>query len=134
MVEKMGDGLTIFVLDDEKDICYFLREFFSKRGFAVYTALTGQSAVNLLKSVQPDIAILDIYLFKGKMNGIDVLRFIKEKGLKCYCLMVTRADDEKLIHESKELGAVDYLLKPLTLPKVEKAINGIVKMIRKGGK
>ena len=134
MIEKMGEGIKIFLLDDESDICFFLKVFLSKRGFAVRTALTGQAAVNLLKKFNPDVAILDIYLSKGKMDGIAVLKVIKEKRPNCQCIMVTRADDKKLIQQAKQMGAVDYLIKPLTLEKVESVIHKIVKKIKKGGK
>jgi len=128
---KIGKGLEILVLDDEKDICFFLKEFFSRRGFNVRTALTGEQAVKLVKKIKPDIAILDIYLYKGKMTGLDVLKFIKQSELKCSCVMVTRADEKETIDQAQKLGADDYLIKPLTLLNVEKALDKVVKKIRK---
>ena len=133
MVRKTGEGLTLFALDDEKDICFFMEKIFTAMGFNVHTAMTGQAAVNLLKVVRPDIAVLDIYLSKGTMNGIDVLKFIKTQWPRCACLMMTRADDRKLIDQSTALGAVDYLLKPMTLVKVKRAISKITKKLGKGG-
>ena len=134
MTQRIDRPLKIFILDDEKDICFFFKEFLVRRGFDVVTALTGVAAVKVLKKEKPDIAILDIYLCKGKMNGIDVLKFIKEEQSNCCCLMVSRADDEKIVNQTKELGAEDYLLKPLMLEKIEKKINKIVLKIKKGRK
>lgn len=134
MIKKIGEGLTIFVLDDEKDICQFVKEFFIKRGFDVYTALTGKAAINAIKKIQPDIALLDIRLTEKEMTGLDVLKFIREKHPDCCCVMVTYMDDEKIIKQAMEMGAIDYLKKPLTLPEIEKTISKIVKKVRKGTK
>ncbi len=131
MIKRIGEGLTIFVLDDEKDICQFVKEFFIKRGFDVYTALTGKAALNAIKKIQPDIALLDIRLTEKEMTGLDVLKFIREKRPECSCVMVSYIDDQSLVDQSAEMGAVDYLRKPLTLPEIEKVINKIVKKIRK---
>ena len=132
MIKQIGEGLTIVVLDDEKDICHFVKEFFIRRGFDVHAALTGKAAIDLVKKVKPDIALLDIRLAKGKMDGIDVLKFIKEKQPQCYCVMVSYVDDKKMIKQLKEIGASDYLLKPLTFEKIENVIKRITKVIRKG--
>ena len=134
MTEKIGEGLKIFLLDDEEDICHFFKEILVRRGFEVQTALTGQEAVDVINKFNPDIALLDIHLAKGKMDGIDVLRIIREQRSNCRCLMVTVADNEEVMDEARELGAIDYLVKPLTFDKVEVAIKKIVKQIRKGAK
>lgn len=130
----MGDGLIIFILDDEKDICQFVKEFFVKRGFEVYTALNSKAAVTTIKKIKPDIALLDIRLADKDASGLDVLKSLKEKHPSCLCVMVTYMDDEKIIKQAMDMGAIDYLKKPLTPAEIEKTINKIVKKTRKGGK
>lgn len=134
MIEKIGKGLTIFVLDDEKDICHFVKEFFIKRGFDVYTTLTGKAAINAIKKIHPSIALLDIRLGEKKITGLDVLKFVKQERPDCHCVMVTYIDDQNFINQAMEIGAADYLKKPLTLPEIERVINKIVRRIRKGKK
>ncbi len=134
MTDKVGKGLAILILDDEKDICQFIKEFFIKRGFDVYTALTGKAAVNIIKKVQTDIALLDIRLAEKEMTGLDVLKLIKEKRPECQCIIVSYIDDQKLVDQAMEMGATEYLKKPLTLAEIEKVINRIVKKVRKGAK
>jgi DNA-binding response OmpR family regulator len=134
MGELIGKGLKILILDDEGDIRRFSKEFFQRRGFAVTTASTGQSAISFVKKTRFDIAILDIHLLKGNKSGIDVLKFIREARPDCFCLMLTRDNDQKTMDETTQLGAYDYLVKPLTLKKVETAIKKVVKKIGKGAK
>lgn len=133
MDKDIGKGLTIFILDDEKDICQFTKEFFAKRGFRVYTALTSKAAISTIKKVSPDIALLDIRLGDNE-EGLDVLKTIRESHPKCQCVMVTYMDNEKTMQEASELGAVGYLKKPLMLPEIEKAIKTVVKAVNKGVK
>lgn len=132
MSELIGKGLKILVLDDEEDIRHFSREFFQRRGFAVSTAATSRAAFLFVKRTRFDIAVLDIHLHRGNKSGIDVLRLIREIRPDCYCIMLTRDNDQKIMEEAARLGASDYLVKPLTLQKVETAIKKVVKKIRKG--
>ena len=130
MIQKIGLGLTMLVLDDEKDICHFVKEFFSRRGFKVHTALTGKNAIRMVKEIKMDIALLDIRLTKGRIDGVDVLKFIKDQQPQAYCVMVSYLDDVKLIRQLKKTGAKEYWLKPLTFKKIESAIKRIVQKIR----
>lgn len=134
MDKETGKGLKLFVLDDEKDICHFVKGLFIRRGFEVGTALTGKAAINYINKFSPDIALLDIRLLDKDVDGIQVLKHIREKRPECQCVMVTYMDDEKIVKQAIQLGAVDYLQKPLAFPEVEKVIEKIVKKIRKGAK
>lgn len=130
----IGKGLTIFILDDEKDICQYVGEFFIKRGFKVTAALNSKAAASVLKKIKPHIALLDIRLSEKDKTGLDVLKSVREKHPDCCCLMVTYMDDENIIRQAMDMGAVDYLKKPLTFLEIERTINKIVKKVRKGGK
>lgn len=132
MNKTTGKGIKILVLDDDKDICHFLKEFLSNRGFIVKGVLSAKNAMLYVAKFKPDIAILDVYLFKSTITGIDVLENIKKSLPDCACLMVTRADDQKIILKAKSIGAADYLVKPLSLAMVERAILKIVKVHNKG--
>jgi len=134
MSDQIGKGLKILILDDDKDICSFSKEYFERRGFDVQTTLTGKSAINLTKKTKPDIALLDIHLAQAGMTGIDVLKSIREIHPDCYCIMVTRDDQKSIEAEAKELGASDYLTKINTAKNLDKVISKAVKKIRKGGK
>ena len=132
-MKSMGKGIKILILDDERDICKFSKELFVKRGFDAYTALTGKSAINTVKRIKPQIAILDIYL-QGEVDGIEVLKFIKENQPNCFCIMVTREDDKEMIEKVRQLGAADYLTKPLTVRELDRAVNKVSSKIRKEAK
>lgn len=66
----------ILLVDDEESIHLLYREELEERGYAVHSALSGEEALEELNIVSPDLVILDINM--PGMNGIDVLRRIKE--------------------------------------------------------
>jgi DNA-binding response OmpR family regulator len=66
----------ILLVDDEESIHLLYREELEEQGYAVHSALSGEEALDELNIVAPDLVILDINM--PGMNGIDVLRRIKE--------------------------------------------------------
>jgi len=117
MVKK---GKKLLIIDDEKDICYFEKTYFKKKGFEVLTAYTGADGINIAKSKKPDAAIIDIHLSKG-MDGLEVLQKLHAASPNCKCIMVTWDKDKA--KEAKELGAVGFITKPTDLKDLEKAVN-----------
>ena len=65
----------LLVVDDENDICDFVKTFFKDRGFHVLTASNGEEALSIVKKDRPDMVLLDIKM-KG-MDGLAALKHIK---------------------------------------------------------
>ena len=124
--------IKLLVVDDEKDICKFLSLLFKKRGFSVYTALSGKEAIRIARKVKPNIALLDIYLKRG-IDGFHTLRKIKEFLPDCHCAMVTWDKAKEKIKEARHYGAVAYLAKPLTISELSHWVNRLVKRLKKKG-
>jgi DNA-binding response OmpR family regulator len=66
----------ILLVDDEESIHLLYREELEEQGFEVHSAMSGEEALKILTTLQPNLVILDINM--PGMNGIDVLRKIKE--------------------------------------------------------
>ena len=69
----------------------------------------GQQALELIERLQPDVAILDIRM--PKINGVDVVRRMKESAPDTEALMLTAYDDDDYILALMTAGALGYLLK-----------------------
>lgn len=110
----------LLVVDDERDICDFVKNFFGERGHSVQTAENGDEALLSIKKDRPDLVLLDIKM-KG-MDGIAVLKHIKDydKGIKV--IMVTALEDQDKMDEACRLGACEYVTKPLALDALEQAV------------
>ncbi len=120
------DMHKLLVVDDEQDICDFVKNFFKDRGFHVFTALNGDDAVSITKKERPDIILLDIRM-KG-MDGMAVLKHIKEIDKNMRVIMVTALEDQDKMHEAYKLGACDYITKPLMLDYLEQAVEKNLKV------
>ena len=107
----------ILVVDDEVAICNLLRQFLTSKGYEVYTAPDGQTAIAKVKEVRPHIVLLDIMM--PGMGGIETLKEIRKVDPRVGVIMVTAISDEELGLRTLELGASDYICKPLDLAYLE---------------
>ena len=112
--------IKILVVDDEMDVCDFVKNFFEERNFQVYTALSGAEALRIFRREKPDITLLDIRM-KG-MDGIEALKKIKGIDKDAKIIMVTAVEDQAKMDTAYELGACKYITKPLVLEELESTV------------
>jgi DNA-binding NtrC family response regulator len=116
----------LLVVDDEHDICDFVKNFFSERGYVVQTALNGDDALVIVKKDRPDLVLLDIKM--NGMDGIAALKHIKGIDKTIRVIMVTALEDQDKMDEACRLGACEYITKPLALDSLERAVEKIFKV------
>ena len=107
----------ILVVDDEIEICNLLKDFLTLKGYEVYTALDGGTAITKLKQDRPHIVLLDIIM--PGMGGIETLKAIKKVDPRVGVIMITAIADNELALRTLELGAYDYICKPFELTYLE---------------
>jgi len=110
----------LLVVDDEADVCDFVKSFFEDRGYRVLTALNGTEAVSLVERERPELTLLDIKM-KG-MDGLETLRQIREVDPDAKVIMVTALDEQEKIEEAYRCGAMGYITKPLVLDHLEDTV------------
>lgn len=110
----------MLVVDDEEEICDFLKSFFEDRQFEVETAHSGAQAVEKARTFSPHIVLLDIQM--PEMDGMKALQIIKRENSKIKVIMVTAVETQEKIEESMRLGADNYITKPLSLEYLEKDV------------
>ena len=111
----------LLVVDDEVEICNFVRMFFEQRGFTVSVAYDGEEAVKVAEAKQPHIILLDV-MMKRPEDGFETLPKLREKVPNAKILMVTGVEDEASMLRGKALGAEDYITKPLILEYLESTV------------
>ena len=100
---------TLLIADDDIELCGLLREYFGQEGFDVRLAHDGEQALAESRRPGLDAMVLDIMM--PKMNGIDVLRYLRKESELPVIMLTARGDDlDRII--GLELGADDYLAKP----------------------
>jgi len=103
----------ILVVDDEAPMCEMLTEFLSPHGFESRSCYTGQAALEMMKHEPFDVVISDLRM--PGMSGLALLEEARQKYPRTAFLMATAVDDVDSCVHALQLGAYDYLLKPLDL-------------------
>jgi len=102
---------SVLIIDDDPLIRKTLSGHLSKQGFDVHLAEEGEEGIRKFKESNSDVVLLDVRL--PDIDGIEVLRQIRDLNKKTYVLMMTAYDDMKTTVEAVKLGAFEYLVKPL---------------------
>ena len=110
----------LLVVDDESEICDFLKSFFEERDFQVATARSGEEAILAVEKEKPHVVLLDIHM--PGMDGMSTLRELKKKHPQLKVIMVTAIETRDKIEEAIRLGADNYITKPLSLEYLEKDV------------
>ena len=126
----MSNKPRFLVVDNEIDVCNFVKSFFEIRGFDVVGVLNGDEAMKVLDSVKPDLVILDV-MMRTDDEGLKFLPQIKKKFPSAKVIMITGVDDKDVIEACKKLGADDYITKPLVLEYLESTVMSQVKKLNR---
>lgn len=102
----------ILVVEDERKLADVIKLYLEKEGYGVQTAYDGEAGEEALEREQFDLVILDV-MMPGK-DGWSLLRKIRSKGDTPVIMTTARGEEEDRIF-GLELGAVDYMVKPLSM-------------------
>ena len=102
--------VSILAVDDEAPILQALKGLLEAEGYYVQTAMDGVAAINMVQSLPFDLVLLDVKM--PRVDGIEVLRFIKDHYLDTQVLMLTGVSDVRIAVECIKLGAFHYITKP----------------------
>ncbi|MBW1721598.1 MAG: response regulator [Deltaproteobacteria bacterium] len=105
--------IRLLLVDDEKGYTNVLSNRLGKRGIDVKKAFSGSEGIQILRSEDFDVAVLDLKM--EDMDGIDVLKIFKKIDPRMKVIMLTGHGSEKAAREGIALGAYDYLTKPCEL-------------------
>lgn len=105
--------IKILVVDDEIEACNALKEFLEVKGYEVHTAQDGKTALDQVQELRPQLVLLDMIM--PGMHGIEVLQEIKKIDPEIGVIMVTVVTNEAQAKKALELGAYDYITKPVDL-------------------
>ena len=100
----------ILIADGDSSLVLYVRNLLSRYGYQVYTADTGEKAVNLTRSVDPAIVFLDLDI-PGK-DGLETLQDVKRLRRDVYVVMMSANGLARAVVTSIKLGAMDFLHKP----------------------
>ncbi|MEY3736803.1 MAG: hypothetical protein RLZZ251_519 [Actinomycetota bacterium] len=107
---------SVLVVDDDQDLAEMLGIVLNGAGFEVDLVGRGDEAVEVFRSSQPDLVLLDIML--PGLDGIEVCRELRKQSTQVPIIMLTAKTDTQDVVKGLEAGADDYMDKPFTNPEL----------------
>jgi two-component system chemotaxis response regulator CheY len=117
--------LKLLIVDDEPAIVELTKRYYEKRDFLTFGATDGVAAVEIFQKERPEINLIDIHMPFSPLDGIEVLKKIREIDKDANCIMATRIHDEESIKRARQLGAKYYIIKPFEAEDLDKCIEEI---------
>ncbi len=110
----------LLVIDDNRTVSHMVTRAFENEGVEVLSAQTAAEGLEQVRSAKPDTVLLDIVL--PNTSGLDLFREIHSIDPKLPVIFITAGGTSETAIEAMKLGAFDYLLKPLNLPKLKELV------------
>jgi len=107
------DEMSVLLVDDEKDFLEVLTKRLRKRKLRLVAANSGAEAIRTLQGTPIDVVVLDMRM--PQMDGLQTLREIKRISPAVEVIMLTGHANVETAVEGMELGAFDYLMKPVDI-------------------
>ena len=124
----MAEELSALFGDDEKNVADLLKLQLVESGFYVDVANDGAVGINKVQSRKFDVILLDLKM--PRINGLEVLKFVKENQPDAQVLILTGYGDIKTAVDSIKMGAFDFITKPYNFDELLVSVNNALEMRR----
>jgi DNA-binding response OmpR family regulator len=119
------------IVEDERNLVSLIRGYLEREGFEIHEALDGLAALEVARSVNPDVVVLDWML--PKLDGMTVLRELRRFSDAYVILLTARAEEvDRIVGLST--GADDYLTKPFSPGELVARIRAMLRRPRAGAR
>ena len=123
----MNEKITVLISDDNKEFSTTLSNYLEKEGSiqVVGMAKDGEEAVEMIKSIKPDVVLLDVIM--PHLDGLGVLEQLNALNLEKFplCIMLSAVGQDKITQKAIALGAQYYVVKPFDIEVLIKRIKEI---------
>ncbi|CAH0343972.1 response regulator [Bacillus sp. CECT 9360] len=116
------EEIKVLLIEDDPMVQEVNKEFItSVEGFQVVAiASNGEEGIALVRQLNPDLVVLDIFM--PKKDGIKTLQELRKQKLESDVIVVSAAKDTETIKLMLQNGAVDYIIKPFKLERIQQAL------------
>lgn len=123
--EEITTGKTILIIEDDVSILRGLKDNLTFEGYHVLTSPDGLEGLQMARSNETDLLLLDIML--PGMNGYDICRKLKKEKPGLPIIMITARGTEVDKVAGLDLGADDYMTKPFSIPELLARIRAVLR-------
>ena len=122
------EPVRVFIVEDDPMVASINKRFTEKMAPFIVVGMSNNEndSLQLIKETKPDLVLLDIFLTHG--NGLNILKRIRQRKIPADIILVTAAKDSSTIHEALRYGAVDYLIKPFDMERLQQALQSYLRL------
>ena len=117
--------MRVLFVEDSKHLRNYVGKALRKAGYATDTAADGEDGLEKAITTDYDVIVLDLML--PKLDGLSVLRELRQDGSKSHVLILTARTQIQDRVQGLELGADDYLVKPFAIEELVARVNALVR-------
>lgn len=117
-------GMKIILVDDEPEILTLVRDYLSREGFTVLTAINGNEGMELIEREKPDLVLLD-WMLPG-MSGLEMCKHLRETSTIPIIMLTAKSEEIDRVL-GLEFGADDYIVKPFSLRELAARIKTVLR-------
>ena len=117
--------LKLLIVDDQRGIRRLLTEVFLEYGYEIESCSNGIKTLETIPEFDPDLIIMDVKM--PGMNGIDVLKKIRETDSERKVIMMTAYGDQHYVNQAEALGVARFIIKPFDLNELKTQVSEILK-------
>lgn len=128
MLNEEQKSFLIYIVDDQTINLNLISIFLKQKGFNIITETDIIKAIPHIEKTCPDLILLDVLM--PKLNGFDAYNVLKSspQTKDIPIIFITALDDTENKIKALDLGAVDYIIKPIHLPELLSRINSFLKI------
>src|SRR5512133_682233 len=118
----------VLVVDDSNTNVVLLEAILNDKGFEIETALNAKEAFEIMNKKVPDLILLDLLM--PKINGYDFLQQVKGDNRTHHVpvIIVSAVTETENIKKTLEMGAVDFIKKPIDIQELIEKVNTTLKL------
>ncbi|MGB3222671.1 MAG: HD domain-containing phosphohydrolase, partial [Desulforhopalus sp.] len=119
-------GSKILVVDDSISVRLFLQEELEREGYQVLTAVNGSDALEIIRSIPPDVILCDVYM--PKMSGIELCANLRGNPLYAHIpfVVMSTENDSSNMRQMIKFGASSFIVKPFNIEQLVITLNNIL--------
>lgn len=121
----MAAKLKIMVVDDDKDVCEYLRQLLTEEGFKVKATTDPTQVIGFLKKDRYHLILLDLKM--PKLGGLELMRQIRKMDSDIIVIILTAYPSVESAVETMKQDAFDYLQKPFKVEELREVITNAVR-------
>lgn len=124
--------LKVLYVEDDPEARRELSAFLKRRVGKLFTAADGKRGLEVFLEQRPDLVIADLLM--PQMNGMEMLKNMRQQDPDCRFIIISSVGETEVVLNAVDLGIAKYVVKPVNLPALDRALVKVAKELRRGCK